>query len=228
MIFMIGLIAGLASLWFGCEPWIVTITSRGQQTIPVDWKKIGAIVAGVIIIFSVAPFGGWFGLLISALTNVALFVGIPVAIFMSNTARKGALVRGEQAVVDAQREAEVTENRNLAEQKAKGPVVDLGRAQGILGVRGHASALQAGDCVILSADRLFTGLVCIAPTESGKTACVAQPLAGHWLDDPRAGMFAPGIKRSWSEILIRIAVGAGRKPEQIHRIGPGHSSWPLI
>lgn len=230
MIFLIGLIVGLAALWFGCEPWIVTLTTRGEQTVPFDTRKIAAIVVGVIALEVGGEYGGLLGALLIVITNLGVVVGIPAAIVASKMALKGAAARRERAIIDAQREAAAAEQHALAEAKAKGPIADIARAQGILKQRGHASALEPNAPILLPADRLFTGCVVIAPTESGKTACIAQPLAGHWLDDPRAGMIAPGIKRSWGDRLTEIAVACGRTRDQIHRIGPGEEleSWPLI
>jgi len=231
IVFFFGLLAAAALAWYGAEPFIVCITSRGEQVIEnPQWVKRGFALFGCATVANiVAPLGGWFGLMLSAATNLSLFVGIPAAIFLSKVAVKGAQARSERAAIDEQRAAETAEQKRIETMKASGPVIDIARGTGRLAARGHGSPILADESVLIDTDAAYGGTVVIGPMGSGKSRAVLQPWVGHWLTtDKSAGMFAYGVKPNWSSILERIAVYADRTPEQIHVVGPGHLPWPLL
>jgi len=106
--------------------------------------------------------------------------------------------------------------------------VRLGYATGRLKERGHIAVPRAGTPIDLSMDVMVGGTDVVGPMGSGKTRAVLQGFARDFMRDPRAGLFAYGVKRNWSRILVQIARDAGRTTEQIHVVGPGNMPWPLL
>jgi hypothetical protein len=223
---IVAIFAAAGLLWYGLSPWIVAISTKGA-TLPKFGFGNGAALFFAMSIGGL-PLGGWLFHAIGAIIEIGVLLGVPIAIMLTRSAISAKGAADLVAVQGARASAKAAYEQMIADLKKRGPVADLAKAQGVLASRNHSSAMRKGEHVMLSAAQLFTGLAVIGPSGIGKTACIAQPLAGHWLDDNRAGLFAPGIKRSWSEMLTNIALAAGRSPEQIHRIGPGHGSWALI
>ncbi len=106
--------------------------------------------------------------------------------------------------------------------------VRLGYATGRLKERGHISVPRAGTPIDLSVEAMLVGTVVIGPMGSGKTRAVLQGFAHDFMRDSSAGLFAYGVKRDWSKILVQIARDAGRTKEQIHVVGPRATPWPLL
>jgi hypothetical protein len=135
-----------------------------------------------------------------------------------------------RAAKRAAAQAKAAEEARLEALRAMGPVIPIAIATGKLRERGHVSSVKAGETISIDCDMAYGGTVVVGPMGSGKSRAILQRFTAEWLTDPRAGVFAYGVKPNWSETIAQIArtVGDGRPASAIHIVGPDHEPWPLI
>jgi hypothetical protein len=159
---------------------------------------------------------------------LAVLAGVGAFAFSRPLREQQVRQRRQRAERDAIAQARARQAEQLARQRTMGPVVDLAVGTGVLQGRNHASGIPDGKHVYLDTDLLSRGVCVVGPPGSGKTRAVLQPLSGFWLECDFAGLFSFAWKPNLTSILARIARSAGRTPDRIHIVGPGHSPWPLL
>ena len=238
IVFFFGLLAAAALAWYGAEPWILAITSRGEQAVEnPHWVKRGfALFGAAAIVNAVSVLGGWFGLLLSAGTNLSLFVGIPAAIVLSRTALKGAASRRAQAAIDEQRAAEraaaeamMAEEQRIKALRASGPSVYIGQASGTFASLGHAGAAPPGKHLFMFPTDLAQSLVVFGLPGTGKTWLIIETVASFLAADRSVGAFVPCVKRDFADDVTEIVSAQRGGSENIYRVSPdGGLRWNLM